>query len=93
MFARLALDQPATEGRTRAPHQIVSARVTNPQRRRTFDRRGADGGPALAEYLRNVIRRAVGAPLDFAAGYAEGKARGWTEANERFRGAIKKAAQ
>jgi len=52
---------------------------------------GATSGQQLAEWHRNVLRRAVGVPLDYEAGYAEGKAAGWAEANERLRRALKGA--
>lgn len=56
-----------------------------------FQAAGADRGPAFAEHVRNVIRRSVGVPLGFEAGYEEGKMQGWAEANQRLRDAMKGA--
>jgi hypothetical protein len=50
---------------------------------------GADGGSAFAEWFRNVLRRQVNIPIDYEAGYEEGKAAGWADAQERFRAAMK----
>lgn len=52
---------------------------------------GAPGGQALAEWHRNVLRRAVRIRLDYDAGYEEGKAAGWADAQERLRAALKGA--
>lgn len=51
----------------------------------------AGGQEHLAEWLRNVVRRALGRPLDYQAGYQEGKMQGWSEASQRFREALKGA--
>lgn len=48
----------------------------------------APGGPQLAEWHRNVIRRAVGIPLDKKAGYEEGKMQGWSESQTQMRSAL-----
>ena len=54
---------------------------------------GACGGrAALAEWMRNALRRACSVPIDKRAGYEEGYRAGWTEANARFRQALDKAA-
>jgi hypothetical protein len=45
----------------------------------------------FGEWARNVFRRAVGRPLNYEAGYQEGKMKGWSEANEKFRAAVLKA--
>ena len=52
---------------------------------------GATGGPALAEWHRNVLRHAVGVKLTYAVGYEEGKAAGWADAQARLREALKGA--
>lgn len=82
--------------RRRGPHSAdastaVAVRLPADLARAVFAAAGADGGPELAEYLRNTLRRAVGWPLDFTAGYAEGRAAGWAEANARLRAALKGA--
>lgn len=66
----------------RLPNKVAAA---------LFQAAGADGGPVFAEHVRNVIRRSVGVPLDFQAGYEEGKMQGWAEANQRMRDALKGA--
>lgn len=54
----------------------------------------ACGGPEeFAEWARNVFRRAVGVPLDFKAGYREGRAKGWAEASAEFKAAMVKTAK
>jgi hypothetical protein len=51
----------------------------------------ACGGPAeFSEWARNVFRRAVGHKLDFAAGYHEGKMKGWSDASTEFKAAMAK---
>lgn len=50
---------------------------------------GATGGSQLAEWHRNVLRRSVGVPLDYDAGYEEGKAQGWAEAQARMTTALR----
>jgi hypothetical protein len=67
----------------RVPHALAAM---------VFRSAGADGGSALSEYLRNIIRHAQRVPLDFDAGYEEGKMKGWTEANDRFKTALKVGA-
>jgi hypothetical protein len=51
----------------------------------------AGGQAGFAEWARNVYRRALNKPLNYDAGYAEGKAAGWAKSNERFREALRKA--
>ncbi len=67
----------------------IAVRVPNRLHERMRQAAGADGGPAFAEWHRNVLRVAVGVQLDYKAGYEEGKAAGWADASERFREAIK----
>jgi hypothetical protein len=82
--------------RPRGPHgrdesTALAVRVPDDLLHRIHMASGATHGPPLAEWCRNVFRRAVGVPLDYAAGYEEGKAAGWTEAQARLRAAIKGA--
>ena len=51
----------------------------------------ASGGSRLAEHLRNVLRTSLGIPLDYDAGFEEGKAAGWADAQARLRNALKGA--
>jgi len=79
--------------RPRGPHsadssQTVCVRLPHALAGAVFRAAGADGGSSLAEYMRNVFRVAVRVPLDYDAGYEEGKAQGWTEANDRFKKAL-----
>lgn len=37
-----------------------------------------------AEWLRNVVRQAVGVPLDYEAGYDEGYRAGWADSKQQF---------
>lgn len=59
----------------RTPKDLVAA----------IDRAAGPGRGARVSWCRNVFRAAVGRPLDFEAGYQEGFARGWADANARFR--------
>jgi len=78
--------------RPRGPHgrndsTTVAVRVPNT----LFARMQAAGGNSLAEWHRNVLRRACSVPLDYDAGYHEGRAAGWAEAQARLRDALKGA--
>lgn len=53
--------------------------------------RRCGGKGNLAEWLRAVIRHACTVPLDFQAGYEEGKMQGWADASAKFREAMKGA--
>lgn len=80
--------------RPRGPHSRdasvpLCVRVPKALADRIFAAAGAEKGSELAEYLRNALRKVTGTKLDFAAGYEEGKAKGWAEANQRFREAMK----
>ena len=80
--------------RPRGPHGsdnsvVLAVRVPLSAAAKVYDQAGAERGSALAEYLRSLIRRGVGIPLDFQAGYEEGKMQGWAEANANFRAALK----
>jgi len=82
--------------RKRGPHSSdasvpVAVRLPNDMASAVFGAAGATGGPSLSEWLRNVIRRALGRRLDYDAGYEEGKAAGWADANARFRAALKES--
>jgi len=78
----------------RGPHgssnsQVVCVRMPRMLAEQVFQSAGADRGSELAEFLRNLLRRSVGVPLDFEAGYSEGKAQGWHEAQESFKDAMR----
>lgn len=80
--------------RPRGPHgkevsTPICVRLPNDVATALFNAAGATGGSQLAEYHRNLIRRQLKIPLDYKAGYEEGKAQGWTEASERLREALK----
>lgn len=66
----------------------MAVRVPNDLRDRIHHSAGAVAGPQLAEWFRNVLRRAVGIPLDFKAGYEEGKMQGWAESQTQMRSAL-----
>ena len=67
----------------------LAVRVPNPLLARIHHAAGATSGSQLAEWHRNVLRRSVGVPLDYDAGYEEGKAQGWAEAQERMTTALR----
>lgn len=69
--------------------KVLAVRVPNALAAAALDRCG--GQENLAEWLRNMIRQACHVPLDFKAGYEEGKMQGWAESNARFRDAMKGA--
>lgn len=73
----------------RADSTTLAVRVPNALLDRIHSAAGAEGGQVLAEWHRNALRRATSVPIDYEAGYEEGKAAGWTEANDRFRAALK----
>ncbi len=80
--------------RPRGPHstdvsRALAVRVPVGLAEELFRVAGADSGPQLAEFLRNTLRGAAGHPLDFDAGYEEGKMQGWADANRQFRAALK----
>lgn len=82
--------------RPRGPHgraqsTAVAVRVPNQLHALMQDAAGAEKGPQMAEWHRNVLRRAVRIRLDYDAGYEEGKAAGWADAQERLRAALKGA--
>lgn len=69
----------------------IALRITN-ELLREIERVVAETpGMRFNEWWRNVIRQEVGVPIDYKAGYEEGKAAGWTEAQARFRAAMKDA--
>lgn len=70
---------------------VIATRFPHVLAENVFENAGARSGSQLAEWIRNVMRRAVRVPLDYDAGYEEGKAAGWANAQERFRAAIKGA--
>jgi len=61
----------------------IALRVPNELLAQAHERCG--GKAALTEWLRNHLRIACAIPLDFDAGYYEGRAAGWAEANKQFR--------
>lgn len=67
----------------------IAVRVPDPLLARIHEAAGATGGSQLAEWHRNVLRHAVGIPLDIEAGYEEGKMQGWAESQERMLTALK----
>lgn len=80
--------------RPRGPHgkensTVVAIRVPKSLHELMVDRAG--GPEALTEWHRNVLRAACRVPLDFRAGYEEGKMQGWAEASAKFREAMKGA--
>ncbi len=82
--------------RPRGPHGrdgsvAIAIRVAHELHARMQDAAGAEKGRDFAEWHRNALRRAVGIPLDYNAGYEEGKAAGWADAQERLRAALKGA--
>src|SRR5262249_53669138 len=93
---RLAKWQGNRMPRPRGPHgaresTVIAVRVPDAVLQRIYAAAGATSGPQLAEWHRNALRRAVSVPLDYKAGYEEGKAAGWTDAQERLRAALKGA--
>lgn len=66
----------------RTPHDIAEA---------VYAKAGAASGRKLAQWLRSVLTVAVGRPLNYEAGYEEGRMAGWNEASKRFREALKGA--
>jgi len=66
-------------------------RVPDDLLRRIHHTAGATGGAELAEWHRNVLRRAVGVKLTYEVGYEEGKMAGWADAQARLREALKGA--
>lgn len=66
----------------------LAVRVPNELLGRVHAAAGATGGSQLAEWHRNVLRRAVGIPLDHEAGYEEGKMQGWSESQTQMRSAL-----
>ena len=44
----------------------------------------AGGKKAFPEWLRNVVRTALGIPLDYEAGYAEGHMAGWADSKAKY---------
>jgi hypothetical protein len=82
--------------RPRGPHgadssDVIAVRVPNDLLHRIHNAAGAAGGPELAEWHRNVLRRAVGVKLTYDVGYEEGKMAGWADAQARLREALKGA--
>jgi hypothetical protein len=80
--------------RPRGPHsdnvsKAVAVRLPLELLGRMHAAAGADSGSQLAEWMRNVIRRAVHVPLDYKAGYEEGKMQGWAEAQGSMKTALK----
>ncbi len=80
--------------RPRGPHgrehsTAVAVRVPNQLLALMQQAAGAERGPQMAEWLRNVFRRAVRVPLDYEAGYEEGKMQGWADAQGGMRTALK----
>ena len=80
--------------RPRGPHGVnnslvLAVRVPRHLADKVHNKAAASRGPELAEFLRNLIRQGVGVPLDFQAGFEEGKMQGWAEANENFRAALR----
>ena len=69
--------------------RVLAVRVPNDLADAALDRCG--GQENLAEWLRNMIRQACRVPLNFEAGYEEGKMKGWADASARFRDAMKGA--
>lgn len=51
----------------------------------------AGGTENWSEWIRNLIRTGLATPLDYQAGYEEGRAAGWADANQRFRAAMKRS--
>jgi Arc/MetJ family transcription regulator len=51
------------------------------------------GAVSTSEWARDVLRTAVGQPLDRGSGYAEGFAAGWADANDQIREALREAAK
>ncbi len=51
------------------------------------------GQENFAEWARNVFRRQVGFKLNYDAGYAEGKAKGWSDASREFKAAMAKTSR
>lgn len=59
-----------------------------------IDAAAADAGAtSTSEWARNALRDAVGQPLGIDAGYREGFAAGWSDANDRIRLALGEAAK
>lgn len=80
--------------RPRGPHGAndstpVAVRVPDDLLKRMQHAAGADKGPAMAEWHRNVLRRAVSVRLTYEVGYEEGRAAGWADAQARLRSAMK----
>lgn len=80
--------------RPRGPHgaadsTAIAIRVPDDLLHRIHQAAGATGGPDLAEWHRNVLRRAVGVKLTYEVGYDEGRAAGWAHAQARLREAMK----
>jgi len=80
--------------RPRGPHgreqsTAIAVRVPNQLHALMQEAAGAEKGPQMAEWLRNVLRRAVHIPLDYAAGYEEGKMQGWADAQGSMKVALK----
>lgn len=67
---------------------VLAVRVPESLAEAAYARCG--GKSALAEWLRNLIRHGCGIKIDAVAGYDEGFRSGWSEANKKFRDAIKK---
>lgn len=82
--------------RPRGPHgandsTAIAVRVPDDLLRRIQHAAGAASGSELAEWHRNVLRRAVGVKLTYDIGYEEGKMAGWADAQARLREALKGA--
>lgn len=82
--------------RPRGPHgandsTAIAVRVPDDLLQRIRHAAGAAGGAELAEWHRNVLRRAVGVKLTYDVGYEEGKMAGWADAQARLREALKGA--
>jgi len=81
--------------RPRGPHgrnasAVVAIRIPLALRESVLEACG--GQQDFAQWARNVFRQACRIPLDREAGYQEGYAAGWAEANRRFREAVKTAS-
>lgn len=84
--------------RPRGPHgrdesTVVAVRVPNGLLQHMRRAAGAPNGQQFAEWHRNVLRQMVRVPINYEAGYEEGKAAGWAEAQARFRDALRGAGE
>ncbi len=74
---------------SRAGSTVIAVRVPNDLAEAAYARCG--GKESFAQWMRDVIRYACSKPLDRDAGYQEGFAAGWSDANRKFRSALQGA--